>query len=492
MTSQAILSTLGATRSQRVATFAPIAAVLASGAFLGAAFAALASPIFPIGLARRAEPDPGVSVDWPVLIGGAALLALAVMLISGLVAMRMTREPRVRERASRRHAAASVAERSARAGWSPAATNGLRLAIDPGRGQPSVPVRSAFLAALVAVLGVTAVCVYTASFDHLAATPHLYGSTWDFQVLDSTANTPCRASDYGLTQNERIADLAEVCFQNVQIDGRPVPAWGVTQARGTITPALLEGRAPAGRGEVALGSKTLQALDKKVGDSVTVSGRDRHLRYRIVGRTVLPSLGAPQPLADAAWFTGVGFAPLFDQNVFSRYFVGRYAPGADRAQVQQEIDAVPQLGPVTESAVPVEIDRVQRIDWLPRAIVVLLVTLALIAVGHTLVTSERRRRPEFALLKALGFSRRQVRATVTYQSVTIAVVALVIGVPAGIVLGDWAWRLSADGFGVPTARAIPAGVVVIVVAATLAFAVAVAYMPGRAASRTRIRVLERG
>jgi hypothetical protein len=34
--------------------------------------------------------------------------------------------------------------------------------------------------------------------------------------------------------------------------------------------------------------------------------------------------------------------------------------------------------------------------------------------------------------------------------------------------------------------------VVIVVAATLAFAVAVAYMPGRAASRTRIRVLERG
>ena len=304
------------------------------------------------------------------------------------------------------------------------------MAIDPGRGTTSVPVRSAFLGALLGVLGVTAFGVYTASFDHLNSTPRLYGSTWDFQALDATANTPCGAGDYGLAQNVRIADLAEVCFQNVQIEGRPVPAWGVKQLRGTIRPTLLDGRGPAGPNEVALGSKTLQALDKKLGDTVTVSGRDQHLRYRIVGRTVLPSLGQPQSLADTALFTADGFAPLFDQNVFSRYFVGSYASGGDRASAQHDIDAIPQLGPATSSKVPVEIDHVRRIDWLPRAIVLLLVTLALIAVSHTLVTSERRRRPEFALLKALGFSRRQVRSTVTYQAVTIAVAALVTGVPS--------------------------------------------------------------
>jgi hypothetical protein len=308
-------------------------------------------------------------------------------------------------------------------------------------------------------------------------------------VLDATANTPCGASNYGLVQNRSIADLAEVCYQNVQIEGRPVPAWGVSQTRGTISPALLDGRAPAGPREVALGSKTMHALGKQIGEKVTIAGRDQRLRYRIVGRTVLPSLGQPQPLGEAAWFTGAGYEPFFDQNVFSRYFVGRYASGTDPARVRNQIDAIPEFGPVGASAVPVEIDRVQHIEWLPRAIVVLLATLALIAVAHALVATERRRRSEFALLKALGLSRRGVQSTVTCQALTIAVVALAIGIPGGVLLGRWVWELSADGFGVPVAPEIPTGLVVVVAAASLALAVGVAYVPGRAAARTGPRAL---
>ncbi len=484
---QSILSTLGATRMQRVATFAPIAALIASGAFLGAFGATLASSLFPFGLARRAEPDTGLRIDWPVLLGGAVMLAVVVLLVAALTVMRLTRQQSASARPTRRRLSATLSEQSARAGLSPAAANGLRMAIDPGRGRTPVPVRSALIGALLGVLGVTAVAVYTASFDHLTGTPHLYGSTWDFEVLDTTANTPCRGSDYGLARNDELADVAEVCFQNVQIEGRPVPAWGVTQMRGTISPALLDGRAPAGPREVALGSKTLQTLGKKVGDTVTVAGREQRLQYRIVGRTVLPSLGQPQPLGDAAWFTGNGYEPLFDQNVFSRYFVGRDARGVDSTSIRDQIDAIPQLDAVSQSALPVEIDRVRRIDWLPSAIVLLLVALSAITVAHALVTTERRRRPEFALLKALGFSRRDVRSTVAYQSVTIALVALVLGLPAGLLLGRWMWRLSADGFGVPVAPEIPAGLILVVTLATIALAFAVAYLPGRAAARTQPR-----
>ena len=355
---QTILSALGATRLQRVATFGPTTAVIASGAVLGAAGAGLASPIFPIGLARRAEPDPGPTVDWPVLVAGAVLLAVTVTVIAALVAMRMTRERRGPQRTSHRYAAAALAERSAACGL--VAGGDERPA--PGRRfRPRADIRAG-------ALGVPWCAGGGARRDrgvrvHRELRPprrHTALVRLDLGLPGPRLDREhaLLASDYGLAQNEGIADLAEVCFQNVQLDGRPVPAWGVTQARGTIVPALLEGRAPAGPGEVALGSKTLHALDKRVGDSVTVAGREQHLRYRIVGRTVLPSLGSPQPLADAAWFTGTGFAPLFDQNVFSRYFVGRYTRGADRAQVRKEIDAVPQLDPVTESAVPVEINRV--------------------------------------------------------------------------------------------------------------------------------------
>ena len=46
----------------------------------------------------------------------------------------------------------------------------------------------------------------------------------------------------------------------------------------------------------------------------------------------------------------------------------------------------------------------------------------------------------------------------------------------------------ADGFGVPTAPETPAGLVAIVVVATLALTFAVTYIPGHRAARTQARV----
>ena len=141
----------------------------------------------------------------------------------------------------------------------------------------------------------------------------------------------------------------------------------------------------------------------------------------MVGRAVFPTLGAAQQLGDGAAFTGAGFAPLFDQNIFFRFFVGRFAAGADRNELRQRIDAVPQLSPLTESTLPAEIDRLHQVDWLPVSLAILLGGLALFAVGHAIVASVHRRRRELALLKTLGFERRQVRATVGWQATTIGV-----------------------------------------------------------------------
>jgi ABC-type lipoprotein release transport system permease subunit len=50
---------------------------------------------------------------------------------------------------------------------------------------------------------------------------------------------------------------------------------------------------------------------------------------------------------------------------------------------------------------------------------------------HTLVTSVRRRWRDLAVLKTLGFTRGQVGATVAWQAITFAVVALAFGLPWG-------------------------------------------------------------
>ena len=56
------------------------------------------------------------------------------------------------------------------------------------------------------------------------------------------------------------------------------------------------------------------------------------------------------------------------------------------------------------------------------------------------MTSVRARRRDLAVLKTLGCSRRQVGATVAWQATTIVGLALVIGIPVGIIAGRWTWR----------------------------------------------------
>jgi ABC-type antimicrobial peptide transport system permease subunit len=100
---------------------------------------------------------------------------------------------------------------------------------------------------------------------------------------------------------------------------------------------------------------------------------------------------------------------------------------------------------------------------------------------HTLVTSVRRRRRDLAVLKTLGFTRGQVGATIAWQAITFAVVALAFGLPLGVAVGRWAWQLTADALGVSSAPVVPLAVAAgAVVAANL-----VAAVPGRAASRLR-------
>ena len=59
-----------------------------------------------------------------------------------------------------------------------------------------------------------------------------------------------------------------------------------------------------------------------------------------------------------------------------------------------------------------------------------------------LTASVRRRRRDLALLKTLGFTRRQLAAVVGWQSTVAVAIGVIIGTPLGIVVGRFLW----DGF----------------------------------------------
>ncbi len=130
---------------------------------------------------------------------------------------------------------------------------------------------------------------------------------------------------------------------------------------------------------------------------------------------------------------------------------------------------------------PAEIVNYRSMGATPTILVSGLAVGAIVALGLTLVASVRRRRRDLALLKTLGFTRRQLAATVAWQASLVAVIGTTVGTPVGVVLGRWLWVLFArEIYAVPDPT-VPLMSIVFVALGTLLLANLVAFFPGRVA-----------
>ena len=130
------LRALGMTSGQLIAAVLMRGVLVGvGGALLATMVAVLLSPLTPIGLARRAEVVPGIAVDAPVLVLGAAGLLLAVLARTGMAGWAATRTPgpgRDRQPAAQRRS--RIGDALAGAGGPPSAVIGTRLAFESGPG----------------------------------------------------------------------------------------------------------------------------------------------------------------------------------------------------------------------------------------------------------------------------------------------------------------------------------------------------------------------
>src|SRR6266496_5444955 len=133
---------------------------------------------------------------------------------------------------------------------------------------------------------------------------------------------------------------------------------------------------------------------------------------------------------------------------------------------------------------PANVVSLASIAGLPVLLSGLLAVMAAGTLAHMLASSTRRRRRDLAILKTLGFTRRQVRHAIAWQATTIAAIALLIGLPTGIAGGRWAWRVFATQLGVLPEPAVPLTTIVIAIPAALALANLIAAAPARAAAHT--------
>jgi hypothetical protein len=175
-------------------------------------------------------------------------------------------------------------------------------------------------------------------------------------------------------------------------------------------------------------------------------------------------------------------------------FLVRFAPGVSRdaglAAVAEDIKGLPN--PFVYAAErPANVVSLVGIAGLPVALAGLLALIAAGTLAHTLASSTRRRRHDLAMLKSLGFTRRQLRQAVAWQATAIAGIALLIGLPAGVAAGRWAWRLLAAQLGVLPEPAVPLTAIFIAIPAALVVANLIAAAPGQAAARTPIAAVLR-
>jgi putative ABC transport system permease protein len=112
------------------------------------------------------------------------------------------------------------------------------------------------------------------------------------------------------------------------------------------------------------------------------------------------------------------------------------------------------IGAVGPTAPP-EVNGLEDVRQFPVLVSGALVVLGVIATSHALVVTVRRRRLELGVLSALGFSPAQRRAVILGQATTIAIIALVVGLPLGAAVGRSVWSTIAGSVGVATDASFP-------------------------------------
>src|SRR5215212_2861036 len=314
-----------------VLTAVPVAVL---GALLAVTVAVLASPVMPVGVARQAEPDPGIAVDgWALTVGFVAvLLGVAGLALAASVA------------AERR------ARRSFTAGASGAPSRGLvlgRTALPPegmiGVGMVTAPragtawaVRSALAGVAVGAAGLVAVVVFVSSQTSLVDSSERWGSPFDAAVSGFSGDIIDERGDELLADPD-IAGLGVLTTALARVGGDEVDLHAVESVKGGVPVTLLGGRLPKARAEAVLGRSTLRDARASIGEEVEVEGAKGILQATVVGTASFPVIDERSAAGSGVLLREEDLVAIAGPSEPSRDVLIRWADGVDRDAANEEL-----------------------------------------------------------------------------------------------------------------------------------------------------------
>lgn len=232
---------------------------------------------------------------------------------------------------------------------------------------------------------------------------------------------------------------------------------------------------------IAVSQRYADREDWRLGTKVKVEFPNGERRLTI--RTIYGT-GEREGLSDFALSLD-GFALGFTEQIDNQVYV-RLADGVSPAEGRKALEKVATPYPNAEIQDQTEFKeefsgQINQILGLIYVLLGLAVFIALIGIANTLALSVHERTRELGLLRAVGMSRRQLRSSVRWEAVIIAVLGTLIGLTIGVFFG-WAVIKALRDQGFEMFAASVGQLVVIVIAAGVAGVVA-ALFPARRAAR---------
>ncbi len=462
------------------------------------------SDLTPVGEARAAASPLGF-VFSPVLFGVGVLGVVAVVVLLAVVPSWRAAQSGSRQNAHERtvdHANGAVTL-VARTGAPASVVVGVRNALDRGRGRTSVPVVTALIGAAVAVTALVGTSVFGASLGHLVNTPPLYGQNWQLS-LGSLTTPQLNAALATMNSNPAVTKVTwGFTGKYLDVGGTAVQGIFVNSTKGPMAFSFVNGHPPRGDSEIVLGATTMAQAKVHVGSMVRValitrSGKTLRHEFKVVGTVSLPPSFSSGGLGDGAIITlnaalhlacstsssEAKCAQKLSKTIEGWGMAVGIAPGASGRRTLHRLERQFSQN-VNVLTVPINlINFGQAVDF-PLLLGTTLALFGAATLAHLLFVSVARRRRQVALLKVLGFVRRQVLVATCWQALTVVAIGLVVGVPLGIVVGRTVWHLFASHLGAVPVVIIPTGLISAVCAVIVVGGVALALVPATFAVRVR-------
>ena len=278
--------------------------------------------------------------------------------------------------------------------------------------------------------------------------------SFDQSLLQTVRELPDVAAAEGSVDGE--AQIIGDDGKAIVFGGAPNLGFSIADGESRFNPLqLVEGSWP-GNGDVVIDASTADKESIQVGDTVGIQGEGPVQNHRVTG---IVKFGSVSPLGGA---TLAGFDLPTAQRIFDEpgkldEIAVAAAPGVSDqqlvGQIQEVLPANTEVKTSSEQARSDAEDTDEFISFLQTFLLVfggiaLFVGSFVIANSLSITIAQRTR--EFATLRTLGGSRRQVLTSIIIESLVVGVIASVIGLFLGLGLAKVLfWLFDAVGFTLP-------------------------------------------